>query len=135
MFKRIVGDIARSNGLVFIEAGPCPIVRLRGCLLHEIHSAGNVRYLRIQIVPVGEPAELIPTVAHELRHALEVLEEPWIRNRFDLELFYRSWNAGAFASNAPGSSVRSYETYAAIDAETTVRSELSAAAASAAGAR
>lgn len=134
-FRQLVSDLARTNGLVYIERGPCPIASLRACLIHLIHSVAGVRYLWIRLSPKDELTDLLPTVAHELQHALEVLQEPWIRSRWDLEQFYRTVNDGAFGSNAAGSSVRSYETAAAIDTELSVRAELTAAAQAASAVR
>ena len=123
--KRLMDDIGQTNGIVYIQTGRCPVPGLRGCLLHVIHSTDDFRYLWIRITP-AEPLELAASMAHELQHALEVLQEPWIRSRLDLLQFYRSPKAHAFGSFPSPGPFQSFETGRAIHIGAAVRSELEA---------
>jgi hypothetical protein len=126
--RRLAADVARTDGIVYFLAEPCPVRTLRACLLHTIRDTGDFRYLWIRIKP-DEPAdEMMASVAHELQHALEVLSQKWIRSRWDMLTFYRSAAAGASGSTPIGRVFTSYETTAAIDITGKVRSELAAAA-------
>ena len=127
--QRLAVDVARTDGIVYFQSAHCPVRTLRACLLHTILDAGDFRYLWIRIKPDEPPDEMVASVAHELQHALEVLSQKWIRNRWDLLTFYRSAAAGAFGSTPLGSMFTSYETTAAIEITGKVRSELAAAAA------
>lgn len=126
--QRLAQEVAGTDGIVYFQAGDCPVRTLRACLLHTILDAGDFRYLWIRIKPDEPPDEMVASVAHELQHALEVLSQTWIRNRWDLLTFYRSFAAGAFGSTPVGSVFTSYETTAAIEITGKVRSELAAAA-------
>lgn len=129
-FARLVDAINRTNGIVYIQAGRCPVPGLRGCLLHLIYSTDHARYLWIRVQPMVHRIDLASTLAHELQHALEVLQQPSIRQHHDLLQFYRSPDARAFGSSAQGT-FASYETAAAIAIGATVRMELAATAAAA----
>src|SRR5687767_6275569 len=88
----------------------------RACLPFSMAVAGPHRILRI-VLSVWNPAgrEAIRSIAHELRHALEVLEEPGITRGDFMYFFYKSrgsWRGEAF------------ETVAAVDAGNAVRQEL-----------
>jgi hypothetical protein len=123
---RLADDLARTDGIVYIQSGRCPIPGLRACLLHSIKATGSVRYVWIRIRPEGDPDTLMASIAHELQHALEVLRQPWIRNRWDVLTFYRSGIPGAFGTTPQGSPVASFETGAAVDVTVKVRAELAA---------
>lgn len=125
--QRLAVDVARTDGIVYLQAGECPVRTLRACLLHTILDAGDFRYLWIRIKPEDAADEMVTSIAHELQHAFEVLSRKWIRNRWDMLTFYRSAGAGASGSTPIGSVFTSYETRAAIDITGKVRSELSAA--------
>jgi hypothetical protein len=122
--KRLVDDIGQTNGIVYIQTGRCPVPGLRGCLLHLIHGSRDFRYLWIRIQAAMEPLELVSLMAHELQHALEVLQEPWIHSRLDLLQFYRSPQSGAFGSSTGPSPFQSFETGGAVRIGAVVRSEL-----------
>jgi hypothetical protein len=126
--QRLAGDLARTDGIVYIRSGRCPVPSLRACLLHSIHQAGHVRYLWIRISPGKDnEAELLATLAHELQHALEVLGQPWIRTQWDVVTFYQSVESGGYRSTPNGGPLASYETRAALDISGRVRAELTSA--------
>lgn len=127
--QRLAADVARTDGIVYIQAEHCPVRTLRACLLHTIRDTGDFRYLWIRIKPDEDPDEMVASIGHELQHALEVLSQKWIRSRWDMLTFYRSAEAGAYGSTPLGSVFTSYETPAAVEITGRVRSELEAAAA------
>lgn len=122
--KRLVDAIGGTNGIVYIQTGRCPVPALRGCLLHVINGNGDFRYLWIRIRAAAEPLELLSTMAHELHHALEALQQPWIRTGPDLLQFYRSPGSRAFGSSASPGPFQSFETAPAIRIGEAVRAEL-----------
>lgn len=124
--QRLAADVARTDGIVYVQADPCPVRNLRACLLHTILDTGEFRYLWIRIKPGEDQSEMVASMAHELQHAHEVLSQKWIRSRWDMLTFYRSTEAGAFGRTPLGSAFTSYETQAAIDITSKVRSELAA---------
>jgi hypothetical protein len=75
-FAALVDRLERSRWLVFVYRGACPDPAVAGCLLHAVGRYGDDPYLRILVNPwrVGHPDREISTIAHELQHALEVVE-------------------------------------------------------------
>lgn len=123
--RRLSEEIGRTNGIIYIEAGSCPYQRLRACMLHSMYEAGTNRYLWIRVAVEGKADAVAATIAHELQHALEVLQHAWIRSRWDVIQFYRSADSRAFSSRADGP-FQSYETPAAIGRAAAVSAELAA---------
>jgi hypothetical protein len=76
-FAGLVAAIQQSHGIVYVEAGSCAFGHLNGCLLPYVAPSGGNRYLRVVVTMdrhrVGRDQQLA-LIAHELRHALEVLE-------------------------------------------------------------
>jgi hypothetical protein len=113
-FRRLVGAIQATNGVVYIEHGRCGRGR-RACLPLAMAVAGPHRILRIVLEDLEPRTEAVGAIAHELRHALEVLEEPGITGGDLMYFFYKShgsWRGEAF------------ETVAAVHAGNAVRQEL-----------
>jgi hypothetical protein len=75
-FREIVRRIDRLPGLVYVVASQCGTQSgLSACLDHRVQMRGGYRFLRINMLP-GEPEHrLLPLLAHELQHALEVLSD------------------------------------------------------------
>jgi hypothetical protein len=75
-FAALVDRLERSHWLVFVYRGACPDPAVAGCLLHTVGRYGDDPYLRILVNPwrVGHPDREISTIAHELQHALEIVE-------------------------------------------------------------
>jgi hypothetical protein len=51
-----------------------------GYLAHQITVAGSYRFLRIMLKARLSNREVIPVLAHELQHALEVAQSPQVRD-------------------------------------------------------
>jgi len=87
-FHRLVMKIDQSDGIVYVLNARCPVGGLSSCFLHQVWMSGDgrVRYLRIHIdlesftLKSKTVEALIPTVGHELQHAVEVLDDPHIRS-------------------------------------------------------
>lgn len=126
---RLMREISEHQGIVYVVPGRCPVRGLKGCLLHLVHDADDVRYLWIRVAPSDDRVALVSTIAHELQHAVEVLQQPSIRTSREVVEFYRSWPSHAFAG--VWGPFRSYETAAAIEVAGAVRAELTAYAAAA----
>lgn len=74
-FRRLVHEIESSDGLVYVLEGRCP-EGVRACLNVSVQLAGPNRLLRILVNPRRAPGcELIGSIGHELRHAVEVLSD------------------------------------------------------------
>jgi hypothetical protein len=75
--RQLVDRIAALDGIVYVVFEPTPPVNktLRGALSQPVAVSGRVRLLRI-VVRDNRGDAALATVAHELRHATELLEEP-----------------------------------------------------------
>jgi hypothetical protein len=113
-FRRLVGAIQATNGVVYVEHGRCGRGR-RACLPLAMAVAAPHRILRIVLEDLEPGTEAIGVIAHELRHALEVLEEPGITSGDLMYFFYKSH--GSWRGE-------SFETVAAVNAGNAVRQEL-----------
>jgi len=91
-FRSLVDAIDRSTGIVYIEFGYCAFGHVNGCLLKFIAAAHGNHYLRIIVTPGRNRRtheQLIALVAHEMRHALEVLESKEVVDVPTMEAMYR----------------------------------------------
>jgi len=118
-FRGIVRAIVATDGIVYVEEGVCRH-GVHACLLLDVTPAGGYRILRILVDRQGTLAhrsrlDLIATIGHELRHALEVLSEQTIRSAAAVFLFY--------FSHVPTTN-SSFETAAAVAAGAAIRGEL-----------
>jgi len=98
-FHNLLEDMARTDGLVYVETGVCGH-GVRACMLHSIIRSGPFRLLRILIDPQytnSDDAHLTGIIGHELQHALEVLSDPKITSAAAMFNFY---NRTAPASGA-----------------------------------
>jgi hypothetical protein len=75
--RQLVGRVGCLKGIVYIEAQY--YVRLQagivlpGALAHTVTNAGEYRILRLMVGPHSEDRAIV-VLAHELQHAVEVLE-------------------------------------------------------------
>lgn len=91
-FRELVDAIAQSTGIVYVESGHCAFGHLNGCLLPFIASTHGDRYLRILVTPDRNRVthdQRLALIAHELRHALEVIEHEEVVDLATLEAMYR----------------------------------------------
>lgn len=85
----LVEQIDRTDGLVFVTRGRCGH-GVRACLKHALTVAGPHRLLYITVDASKTDRELIGSLAHELTHALEVLDRPQIRSSEAVFYLYMS---------------------------------------------
>ena len=117
-FKALVYRIEASNVIVYIALNPIMKSNLAGMLTWMTRS-GDFRYLRASINPDLSPEQMIATVAHELQHAIEVIEDDSVIDEKTLVGLYR--RIGHQNSNAAPAR---WETTAAQEAGFRVRREL-----------
>jgi hypothetical protein len=122
-FRGLVDTIAGLSGIVYVEFGHCAFGRLDGCMLPNIVAVQGQRYLKIVVTPDKHRRphdQLIGLIAHELRHAVEVIAEERVVDGATLEALYQR------IGTPMEGGLRGYETSAARAAEKAVLSELSA---------
>jgi hypothetical protein len=114
-FRSLVEAIQATDGVVYIQRGRCGQHHVRACLLLWMTIAGPNRMLRVVVDDSKTDLEAMASLAHELRHALEVLQQASVRTGYDMYFFYRL-----------GHSIKgeTFETRAAIEAEDAVHREL-----------
>jgi hypothetical protein len=113
-FKRLVATINGSDGLVYVDAGNCRH-GVRACLVHTVTVAGRNRILHILVDARLVNLDLMESIGHELRHAVEVLSDPSVRSNAAIYFFYTRAET-TFANGR-------FETEAAIAAGDAVRAE------------
>jgi hypothetical protein len=113
-FRGLVSSIERTDGIVYVESGQCKH-GVRACLSLVITAGGGYRILRVLVDVAADVFELMATIAHELRHALEILAEPAVRTTEQAYMFY---------AREAATSRDVFETRAAIQAGLAVEQEL-----------
>ena len=86
-FRGLVSSIEGTDGIVYIEPGQCRH-GVRACLSLSVAGAGGFRILRVLVNLATDALELMSTIGHELRHALEILTEPSVRTSQQAYLYY-----------------------------------------------
>jgi hypothetical protein len=113
-FRGLVSSIEHTDGIVYVEPGRC-LHGVRACLSLSITAGGGFRILRVIIDAAADVFELMATIGHELRHALELLTEPTVRTTQQAYLYY---------AREAATSKDVFETRAAIQAGLAVEQEL-----------
>jgi hypothetical protein len=115
-FRRLTETTEESDLVVYVRT-----TRLAypGQLQFGVASAG-VRYLWIFIGATGTDNDVLPWLAHELYHAVEISGAPEVRTQATLVQFYK--RIGDWAEQRPGSIT--LETDAAKKVQATVLREL-----------
>jgi hypothetical protein len=92
---------------------------LGGFLQNDVRASGGYRYLRIAINVQGAPGRLVPILAHELQHAVEIAHDPDARSAEAVDRLFASLaiEFGCSATNC-------LETQAAKDVEEAVKADL-----------
>jgi hypothetical protein len=113
-FRELVSSIERTDGIVYVEPGLCRH-GVRACLSLSITAGGGFRILRVLVDVAVDVFELMATIGHELRHALEILTEPSVRTMQQAYMFY---------AREAATSRDVFETGAAVQAGLAVEREL-----------
>lgn len=106
-FRGLVDTIEASDVIVYIERQP---IRSRGLvgMTRFVVRASNVRYVRIGLDWALLGREAIAILGHELQHAVEIAEAPWVVDRASVEQLF-----GAIGHPAPAAFNR-YDTEHAV---------------------
>jgi hypothetical protein len=117
-FRRLIATLDSSDVIVHVEP---KLTRpgLGGFLNYAVVAVGRYRYLRIAIDIRGPNSHVVPLLAHELQHAIEIADAPEARDAQGVEDVFRRLNG----ITGRGDSPYSLETEAAIDIERAVRRE------------
>ena len=85
-FRELLNRLSDSDLIVYVET----VDRLTGVYgqTYFVMAAASVRYVRIEVVPVGNLTEMIALIGHELQHAVEIAGAPSVRDRQSLARFY-----------------------------------------------
>jgi hypothetical protein len=90
--RRLVERIAVLHGIVYVTARQVVQVQTRrvidGTLQHRVTVAGSYRLLYVTVTPYSG-TRAVPVIAHELQHAIEVLESEATSERAIDALFDR----------------------------------------------
>ena len=87
-FRNLMARLEVSDVIVYIEEVP----RLPGALegrMMILPNAHGYRYVRIQIAMRAAPDDAVAVLGHELQHALEVAQEPWVWDQATLAALYQ----------------------------------------------
>ena len=120
-FRELVDRINADNVIVYVSLTPLLKQNLAGKLTW-MSKAGGFRYVRAQISTELHPDAMIATLAHELQHAVEVIEDEEVSDQRSLEQLYKRIGRPSGSGLASG-----WETEAAQQAGLRVRRELAAA--------
>lgn len=91
--RGLVQVIDASDGIVYVESGECGH-GVRACLV-GVTAAGEDRILWIKVDTGKEGWDLMGSIGHELRHAVEVLGNPKVTSNAAMYFFYETMRAGA----------------------------------------
>jgi hypothetical protein len=122
-FKHLIDEVNATDGIVYVLRGSCR-VRVRACLLLHLTYAGSHRVLRLVIEQQKADRALLPTIAHELVHAHEVLSHQEVRSTTDMYALYARIAIDPPQSSMQRRNAAAFETQNAIDTGQRVREEL-----------
>ena len=122
-FRRRTDDIHRSNAIVVVMYGQCANGRFRSCVTN-VDSDGRQRIIRVKINTRFNDDRLIATIAHELRHVVEILADPDAVDAARTLALYRRIGEGQCREGLS----EACETKAALETERQVLDELDRAA-------
>lgn len=117
-FKALVDRIESSDVIVYVALNPILKSSLSGALTF-MTRAGGFRYVRASISIELTFDQMIATVAHELQHAVEVIEDESVIDERSLAALYKRIGHPSRAAGPLG-----WETFAAQRTGTQVRREL-----------
>lgn len=117
-FRALVNRIEASNLIVYIAVNPILKSSLSGALTW-MTRAGDYRYVRASISADLTLDQMIASVAHELQHAVEVIEDESVTDERSLVALYKRIGQPSRAAGPSG-----WETLAAQRTGTQVRREL-----------
>jgi hypothetical protein len=114
-FRHLVDAINQTDGIVYIVEGTCGH-GVRACLV-TVTKAGSKRMLWVKVEMRQADWDLIGSIGHELRHALEALADRTVVDGASLFMFYVRLGSGSEMRRSR------FETIEAIEAGEAVRYE------------
>ena len=127
-FRDIVKRLEAGNMIIYVSLSPAMKWSLAGKLTW-MTKTGPFRYLKATINTEQSANQMIATLAHELRHALEVSEDESVIDQRSLAGLYKR-----IGRPSTSGAIAGFETAAAQETGLQVRRELTAATAAAAAA-
>jgi hypothetical protein len=116
-FRQLIATIDASDAIVYVQEGQCGH-GVRACFYAVSSSAGR-RMLWVRVDTRKDVDwNLMGSIGHELRHTIEVLNDPLVKNNADMFFFYQ--HTGSYGTS------NAFETRAAVDAGNAVRAEVRA---------
>ena len=122
-FNHLIDAVNATDGIVYLLRGSCHF-RVRACLLLHMTHAGSHRVVRLVIEEQKADWALLPTIAHELAHAYEVLGDREVRSVNDMFALYVRIGIDPPQSSMQRRNPAAFETQNAIDTGQRVREEL-----------
>jgi hypothetical protein len=113
-FRGLLDTINASDSIVFVEAGDCGH-GVRACFV-SVAASGAYRYMRVIVDTRKADWDLMGSIGHELRHTIEVINAPRVRDNVSKHFFYEQIGTRGTAT--------ARETRVAVDAGNTVRAEV-----------
>ena len=113
-FRGLLDTINASDSIVFVEAGDCGH-GVRACFV-SVAASGAYRYMRVVVDTRKADWDLMGSIGHELRHTIEVIGAPRVRDNVSKHFFYEQIGTRGTAT--------ARETQVAVDAGNTVRAEV-----------
>jgi hypothetical protein len=113
-FRELVATIDASDSYVYVKRGDCG-AGVHSCFI-AVTDAGSARFLWVKVNSRKMDDSLVSSIGHELRHALEVIEQPAVRSNVDTYFLY-----GRIGAH---STMGTIETRAAVEAGRKIWGEL-----------
>ena len=114
-FRSLVDRLDRSDVIVYVEVGR-KTARAHGAL-RFVGATKSARMVHVSLSHRLTNTELVALLGHELHHAVEIAENPGIRDEDSLRQFYRT-------HGFPGCDLGTYESEGARQAGRRVRREI-----------
>ena len=118
-FRRLVETINASTSYVYVDEGECRDSDERGCLVN-VTVAGPYRFVFVHVATGKADWDLMGSIGHELRHSVEVIDNPSVTSLRTMRSLYE-WIGKQNFRNP-----NAYETDAAIADGDAVRNEVRA---------
>jgi hypothetical protein len=113
-FRELVAAIDASDSYVYVKRGKCG-AGVRTCFMAVI-DAGSVRFLWVNVNSRKPDDSLVSSIGHELRHTLEVIEQPAVRSNGEKYFLY-----GCIGTHSTANTI---ETRAAVEAGSKIQKEI-----------
>lgn len=116
-FRALVARIEQSDAIVLVQLGACRRGHGRSCVV-SVAGGPTGRHIRIKVNPHTTRLRLIATIGHELYHAVEIIQEPSVRDAESARNLFRrlGWESFSRAGR--------FETRAALETEKRILKEL-----------